>query len=287
MLTFTNQAALSYRNRVRYSNLTTGQIADALTVTKEALTGTYAPGEDVTYVVRLTNNGTAALTGLTLTDDLGGYVFDGGTLYPLSYVENSLRFYVNGAEQPLPAVTPGAPLSVSGIDLPAGGNGLLLYEAAVTEFAPLGAEGTIVNTVTATGAGLAAPVTATATIAADDEPELSILKDLSPETVGADRQVVYTFTIQNRGNTATGAGDDLTVTDTFDPTLSNLAVTLNGAPLAQAGNYTYDEATGVFATVAGVVSVPAAAFTQDPVTGVITVEPGETVLTVTGTIETA
>ena len=39
MLTFTNQAALSYRNRVRYSNLTTGQIADAIIVTKETLTG--------------------------------------------------------------------------------------------------------------------------------------------------------------------------------------------------------------------------------------------------------
>ena len=58
MLTFTNQAALSYRNRVRYSNLTTGQIADALTVSKEALTDTYEPGGDVTYVVTLTNNGT-------------------------------------------------------------------------------------------------------------------------------------------------------------------------------------------------------------------------------------
>ena len=44
MITFTNQAALSYRNRVRYSNLTTGQIADALTMTKEALTATYGPG---------------------------------------------------------------------------------------------------------------------------------------------------------------------------------------------------------------------------------------------------
>ena len=46
MLTFTNQAALSYRNRVRYSNLTTGQIADALTVSKEALTGVYGPEDD-------------------------------------------------------------------------------------------------------------------------------------------------------------------------------------------------------------------------------------------------
>ena len=89
MLTFTNQAALSYRNRVRYSNLTTGQIADTLTVAKEALTGTYGPGGDVTYVVRLANNGTAPLTDLTLTDDLGGYAFGGGTVYPLSYVADS------------------------------------------------------------------------------------------------------------------------------------------------------------------------------------------------------
>ena len=55
MLTFTNQAALSYRNRVRYSNLTTGQIADALTVAKESLTVTYGPEDDVTYVVTLTH----------------------------------------------------------------------------------------------------------------------------------------------------------------------------------------------------------------------------------------
>ena len=286
MLTFTNQAALSYRNRVRYSNLTTGQIADALTMTKEALTGTYAPGEDVTYVVRLSNNGTAALTDLTLTDDLGGYVFDGGTLYPLSYVENSLRFFVNGTEQPLPAVTAGVPLSVSGIDLPAGGNGLLLYEAAVTEFAPLGTEGTITNTVTASGVGLTAPVTASATVTAANEPELTIAKSLTPETVGADRQVTYTFTIENEGNAATATGDDLVVTDTFAPALANIVVTLNGAPLPQPGNYTYDEATGVFATVPGALSVPAAAFTQDPVTGVWTAEPGEAVLAVTGTIQT-
>jgi len=287
MLTFTNQAALSYRNRVRYSNLTTGQIVDALTMTKEALTAAYGPEEDVTYVVRLSNNGTAALTDLTLTDDLGGYAFDGGTLYPLAYVENSLRFFVNGVEQAAPAVVPGPPMVVSGISVPAGGNGLLIYEATVTAFAPLGADGTVVNTVTATGGSLAAAVTASATITAGSGPELSITKGLSPETVGADRQVMYTFTIQNEGNVATATGDDLTVTDTFDPILTDIAVTLNGAPLPQAGNYTYDEATGVFATVAGVVSVPAATFTQDPVTGVWTAEPGETVLTVTGTIETA
>ena len=286
MLTFTNQAALSYRNRVRYSNLTTGQIADTLTVAKEALTGTYGPGGDVTYVVRLANNGTAPLTDLTLTDDLGGYAFGGGTVYPLSYVADSLRLYVNGALQPAPTVVAGPPLVVSGVTVPAGGNAMVVYEAAVTEYAAPGADGTVTNTVTATGSGLAAPVAAAATVSAQSGPELAIAKGLSPETVGADRQVTYTFTIENRGNAATAPADNVIVTDTFDPVLSNITVTLNGAPLAPAGNYTYDESTGVFSTEAGAVSVPAATFTQDPATGVYTAEPGEVVLTVTGTIET-
>ena len=286
MLTFTNQAALSYRNRVRYSNLTTGQIADALSLSKTALTPTYEPDGDVTYVVRLDNNGTAALTDLTLTDDLGGYAFDGGTLYPLAYVANSLRFYVNGVEQAAPTVTPGAPLTVFGVTVPAGGNALIVYEAAVNEFASPEAGGSIVNTVTASGAGLTAPVTASATVTAANEPELTIAKSLTPETVGADRQIPYTFTIEHEGNAATAAEDDLVVTDTFVPALTNIAVTLNGTPLTQPGNYTYDEGTGAFATVPGALTVPAATFTQDPATGAWSAEPGEAVLAVTGTIQT-
>ena len=286
MLTFTNQAALSYRNRVRYSNLTTGQIADALTVAKEALTGTYGPEEDVTYVVRLDNNGAAPIADLTLTDDLGGYAFDETTVYPLSYKAGSLHYYVNGAAQPAPAVTPGAPLVVSGITVPAGGNALIVYEAAVTEYASPAEDGSITNTVSASGGGLTAPVTASATITAAAGPELAITKSLVPETVGADRQVTYTFTIENEGNAATSPEDEVTVTDTFDPALTNLTVTLDGAPLSQPGGYTYDEGTGAFATVPGAITVPAAAYTQYPATGVWSAEPGKAVLVVTGTIQT-
>ena len=286
MITFTNQAALSYRNRVRYSNLTTGQIADALTVAKESLTVTYRPEDNVTYVVTLTNNGTAALTALIVTDDLGGYAFDGGTLYPLAYVAGSVRCFVNGVEQAAPTVVSGPPLSVTGISVPAGGNAILVYEAAVTEFADPSEGGSVTNTVTVSGGGLAAPVTASATVTAENAPELSITKTLSPETVGADRQMTYTFTIQNDGSAATTAEDSVSVTDTFDPVLTDIAVTLNGAPLPQAGNYTYDEISGAFATVPGAITAPAATFTQDPTTGIYTAEPGEAVLTVTGTIQT-
>ena len=48
--------------------------------------------------------------------------------------------------------------------------------------------------------------------------------------------------------------------------------------------YNYDETTGLFATIPGQILVPAATYTQDPVTGIYTATPGIATLVVTGTI---
>ena len=74
------------------------------------------------------------------------------------------------------------------------------------------------------------------------------------------------------------------VTDQFDPILSNLAVSFNGTALSSPAGYTYNEATGTFATVAGQVTVPAASFVQDAETGVWSISPGVSTLVITGTI---
>ena len=89
MASFTNMATLSYNGSQINSNVVTGELQDALTVTKTAVSGSYRPGDTVTYVVTLTNTGTA-LTGLTLTDDLGGSTVAAGTVYPLAYVLGSV-----------------------------------------------------------------------------------------------------------------------------------------------------------------------------------------------------
>lgn len=86
MASFTNMATLSYNGSQINSNVVTGELRDALTITKTAVSGGYRPGDTVTYVVTLSNTGTAALTGLTLTDDLGGSTVAAGTVYPLAYV---------------------------------------------------------------------------------------------------------------------------------------------------------------------------------------------------------
>lgn len=283
MALFTNQATLSYNDTVTTSNVTTGELLEVLAITKTAASDTYGSQDTVTYVISITNTGTAPFTGLTVTDNLGGYTFDGGTVYPLTYVPDSVLYYVNGVLQAAPAVVPGAPLVFSGISVPAGGNALLVYEARPNQFAPPTAGSTIVNEATVSGGGLSAPVSDTAVVTADNGPQLTISKSLSPLTVSENGRLTYTFVLQNTGNTAAVATDNATITDTFDPILSNLTVTFNGTTWTEGVDYTYDESTGLFTTVPGQITVPAATYTQNE-SGVWVVTPGTATLTVTGTV---
>ncbi len=284
MAIFSNQATLTYNGTTTNSNIAYGEILEALAVTKTAVEGSYTPGDLVTYVVTLRNTAATTLTGITISDDLGGYTFGTGTVYPLTYEADSIRAFVNGTLQAAPTVTAGPPLGITGISVPAGGNAVIVYQARVNGFANPNADGTIDNTVTVTGGGLAAPLTATATVAADAEPELTISKSISPAQVTDNDRVTYTFVIENSGNEAVEAGDNAVINDTFDPILTDLAVTFEGAAWTNPANYTYNQATGLFSTVPGQITVPAATYTQDPTTGIYSITPGVATLTVTGTI---
>ena len=279
MAAFTNRATIAWGDTVRDSNVVTGELVEVLSVTKNAARGTYLPGDTVTYIISIRNSGTGAFTNLTVTDDLGG-----GVNAPLTYEAGTALYFVNGVPQAAPTVTAGPPLVFTGITVPAGGDTTLVYQARANGYASPLAGGTIDNTVTITGGGLTAPVTATETVTVQVGPELAITKTITPAQVSDNGTVTYTFLIQNSGNEALVATDNATVTDLFDPVLTGITVTLNGTVLAQGTGYTYDETTGAFSTVPGVITVPAATYTQDPVTGIYTGTPGLATLVVTGTI---
>ena len=283
MASFYNQATLSYNGNLINSNVTAGEIVETLSVSKTAVTPTYSVGDKITYIVNIVNSGATPFTNLTLTDDLGAYSLGAVTVTPLTYKDGSLRYFINGELQTPPTVTASDPLSLTRIYIPAHSNATIVYETDVNNREPLASGSEINNTVTIAGDSITTPVTDEEIVRVEGRPNLSIVKALTPTTVNENGIVTYTITVQNTGNTATSASDNLYITDTFNPALSNISVALNGAQLP-ASSYTYDEATGVFTTAAGVISVPAATYTQNPTTGVWTVTPGTTVLTVTGTI---
>ena len=173
MAQFFNQATLSYNDGSTTSNVTVGELLETLSASKTALPITYGAGDTVTYAVNIVNAGTTAYTGLTVTDDLGEFTDGALTLVPLDYLPGSVRLYINGTLQAAPGVATD-PLTFSNINVPAGGNALLLYQATVNEFAPLASGSTITNSAEVAGAGLSAPIPISAEITASSAPAPTI-----------------------------------------------------------------------------------------------------------------
>lgn len=284
MATFTNQAVLSYNNVTTSSNVATGEIISAITASKTAVIDSYTVNDTITYVISVVNTGSTTWGTLTVTDDLGAYEFGNMNLLPLTYKDGSVKVFINGVLQPTPAVTVGTSLTVTGINIPAGGNAVIIYDADVNQFAPLSAGSTIVNTATITGTGITTPVTVTETVTVREAPDLTISKSITPSVVTENSRVTYTFVIQNYGSKAATVEDRVAVTDDFDPILTDLTVTFNGETWTRGTQYNYNETTGSFTTVVGQITVPAATYTQDATTGAYVIEPGVAVLAVTGTI---
>ena len=289
MAVFYNQATISYNGNVTGSNIVTGEIIEVLSAEKNSLHETYSPDKHSVFVISIVNTGNSDYTGLTVTDDLGAYDF--GTppvqLVPMNYVEDSVMYYVNGNLQSAPNVTSEFPLTIEGINVPAGGNAVIIYETAVNEYAPLGENSEITNTAEITGAGLAEAVTASAAITPDNTPRLSISKSLCPATVPENGVINYSFIIQNFGTQPVTENDTVIFSDTFDPILDIDTVTFNGNTWTATNDYTYSTSTGEFVSQTGKITVPPAQYVRNPETGEWTVQPGVSTLLISGNIFTS
>lgn len=260
MAVFSNFATLSYSGGRTESNTVTGELVEVLTASKNPLGETYGARDDVSYVISLVNSGAVPLDGLVITDDLGAYTLDTQTLYPLEYIGGSVRYYQNGVLQTAPTVTATGNLIISGISVPAEGNTIIIYKTRLTDYAPLGAEASITNTATVSGS--VTPITTSATITMSSRAELGISKSVCPTSVTENGRLTYTFVIQNSGSVDATATDNIVLSDLLNPVLTDISAVLNGNTLASPTDYTYDETTGQFTSVAGSITVPAATYTQ-------------------------
>ena len=90
------------------SNTVTAELVETITVTKTPINQTYGSGDRVTYAISLVNTGAVPFNDLTVTDNLGEFSpasVAPATVRPLTYVDGSATYFVNGELSSRPAVT--------------------------------------------------------------------------------------------------------------------------------------------------------------------------------------
>lgn len=278
-----NRAQLTYtfgeNTDTALSNQTNTTLLDqfTMTATKLAVNDEVRAGGDAAYVIRLENTGSGALYSPTVTDDLGT---GNNPVSPLTYVDGSALFYLNGNAVAGTAVATGNQVvfSAPSVVLQPGDNLIVVYAATTSEnfTVPITntAEATV-NTGSATGETLT--ITATATINPQTFASVSIFKAADSDTVVSGDTLTYTFTLTNMGNQD---AESIEFVDAFPPefTVTSVSYTVDGVTVpVPATDYTIAPPNTLILpadTSSLVIGVPAA-----------TAEgPGVTVITVTGTI---
>jgi len=277
----TNQASIRYRygetEAAAVSNIASTTLAQPLNVTKTSLETAYREGDELTYIVTVTNGGTAALSDVTVTDTLGTFTDGTVTATPLTFVPDALLF-INGVTSGV--ITPNVEtdsITFTIPAIPAEGTAIIVYKVQANTFAPLTADAQITNTVTADAEGVPEAVTASYTVTAEEYADVNIFKSMNADG----ETITYTFEVTNRGN---APAENIVLTDAFDPAPTAITVSIDGTVIP-ATEYTYTGGVLTLPNGTGTpLTLPAATVTTDPVTGETVVTPSVLTITVIGTL---
>ncbi len=246
----------------------------SISVNKYSLEDNFRPGENITYFVQITNEGTLPLYNITISDDLAG------TAVPLEYVSGTLNLLSDGG---ITAYTPSStkPLTWTYSNALASGETITFAYVARVDTSVSSETTSVTNTATVTAyssteTATAESVTGTAnlTLALEDYASLEITKSVSSSEISEGTAFSYTLTIANNGNAdATG----VVITDVLPAgfTISSITSTVDGSTTTYGtGDYTVDSATNTLTLPTG--------------SATLTVPAGdEAVVTITGTFSSA
>lgn len=135
-------------------NIAYGEGAEILSARILTMEKVYAIGQHVTYLVSIVNTGKVQYADLTVESDLGMEINRCVAIYPLTYIEGTIKYFVNGVLQDSPLVPQQQPLTIKGITVPAGGNVTIIYSTFLNENAPHIRGTSVENTAVITGFGI-------------------------------------------------------------------------------------------------------------------------------------
>ena len=288
MPTIENFATVNYTSNgvaaTKVSNLAETQLESSVLFSKNALGSTYSDGDVVTYILTITNSSATALGNVSISDNLGQFTEGVTELTPLTFLGPAVLL-INGQDVSGQLTVEEAPQGSVTFNFPSlasGATANIVYRAVVNAYAPLAQGSEIVNVAELTSDSACADSTASATVTAATEADVSVFKQMCPNPVVCGETITYTIRIYNYGNID---AENVQLVDAFDPAPTNITVSRDGVILSP-DIYTYE---GNLLTVPTAVTenpivVPAATFTRDETTGMVSVTPGIVEFVVTGTI---
>ena len=217
-----NQANISYdysgakSSQNAVSNTVTTTLLDeySLTANKSVLNQTFRPGNIITYILSMENNGRGDLYNLTLTDNLGSDT----NVKPMSFL-NAILYVNNSPVEITPVLSPDQSVTFQ-ISSPflSGDNAMIIYNTMVDSDLSSSVS-SITNSVTVTANGGSSSGTVvtvdpnpSTTINIENYAQLSISKQSDKETITSGETLTYTFTLNNIGNEE---ADNIILTDTL------------------------------------------------------------------------
>ena len=257
---------------------TTNLIEDyAISAYKISNNQSFRVGENITYQIHISNDGTLGLYNVTVSDNLGG------SGNPLIFVEGSATLNINGVNTTITPTSLNPLVFTLPSVLNAGERAIITYIARVNSSLPTTIE-SITNTATISaneGSSTGSPIVVTpdpfVTLPRAEYAEVLITKNVSANEVVVGDTFSYTLTLSNYGNLdATG----VIVTDTL-PTgfvISSITSLTNGVQrVFQSTEYSVDSSNTLTLTSgsAETITVPAA----------VNGNSGTTIITITGSIQ--
>lgn len=268
------------------SNVAVTTLQDLLTASKSSLGDSYSQNSEISFIISINNNNTDTIKNIKVQEDLGTYCLGqeicDASFTPLSYVGPSL-LYIGGtfSSNIEPRISNGK-LIFEIQSIPARSNALIFYKTITNNFSPLTSGSQITTTATISSENTSNILTASTSITVKDEADIRIIKNMNPNPILSGEKITYNFSLYNYGNTE---ATNVTLNDTFAPAPNAVNVYLNSQELSPS-DFSYANGTLTIPSYNSdtSISIPAANFIQDTITGLISIEPGITSIMVTGQI---
>lgn len=268
------------------SNIATTTVQESITISKTSLGDSYSQNSEITFIITINNNNNEEIQNVFITDDLGTYssknnIYE-NLFTPLTYKGPSFLYIAGNFIDDITPILSKNKIEYKITNIPAKSTATIIYKASVNKFAPLTSNSQIVSSIKASALNINNIPKASCVITVRDEADIKIIKNMNPNPVLSGEEITYNFFLYNYGNTP---ATNITLNDTFSPAPSNISVKLNTDEVSSS-DFSYKNNTLIFPSSGAslTITIPAANFIQDNVTGIVSVQPGIVNITAIGKI---